>query len=280
MSYRQFCVPPVRLFRFRVERMRRPAQKTARGDLRPRRLDSRRAGAQNALLAGIPDREYGIIESNLEPFEFAQQAILYEPPAPLAFAYFPNRGLISLVVGTEDGKTVEAGMAGPEGVAGVAAAVGLTLSTLRYVVHIPGDGVRIKVGTLADSLKSTPHFQTALFRYAVVQGMQIAQTAACNRLHDVRERMARWLLMAADRVNSTSLPITHDFLANAVGTLRPSVSLAAEILQRKKLIRYCRGSIEILNRQKLEQSACECYRVVRQFNGLLQLPNRHSPILG
>jgi CRP-like cAMP-binding protein len=102
--------------------------------------------------------------------------------------------------------------------------------------------------------------------------MQIAQTAACNRLHDAGERLARWLLMAADRVDSSSLAITHDFLATMLGTDRPSVSLAAKILQRKKIIEYRRGTLEILNRRKLESSACECYKVIRQFNGVLQLP--------
>jgi CRP-like cAMP-binding protein len=111
-----------------------------------------------------------------------------------------------------------------------------------------------------------------LSRYAVVQGLQIAQTAGCNRLHDVGERLARWLLMAADRVGSNSLSITHDFLATMLGTDRPSVSVAAEILQRKKIIEYRRGALEILNRKKLEAYACECYRVIRQFNGVLRLP--------
>jgi CRP-like cAMP-binding protein len=139
-------------------------------------------------------------------------------------------------------------------------------------VQISGDGFRITVKTLQNLLESTPQLQMALSRYAVVQGMQIAQTAACNRLHDAGERLARWLLMAADRVDFSSLPITHDFLATMLGTDRPSVSLAAKILQRKKIIEYRRGTLEILNRRKLESSACECYKVIRQFNGVLQLP--------
>lgn len=111
----------------------------------------------------------------------------------------------------------------------------------------------------------------SLSRYAVVQGMQIAQTAACNRLHDAGQRLARWLLMAADRVDSHSLPITHEFLATTLGTDRPSISLAAKILQRKKIIQYRRGALEILSRKKLESSACECYKVIQQFNDVLHL---------
>jgi CRP-like cAMP-binding protein len=235
------------------------------------RNDTEETPLKNGILLAIPESEYSLIHPYLEHFQFCEQSVLHEPTQKLQFAYFPNRGLISLLVATEDGKTVEAGMVGSEGVAGVAAAVGLTVSPLRHVVQIPGDGFRIKVGMLQNRLKSAPQFQMALSRYAVVQGMQVAQTAACNRLHDVAERLARWLLMVADRVESRSLPITHDFIATSLGTDRPSVSLAAKVLQRRKTIQYHRGAIEILNRKKLEASACECYRVIRQFNGMLRL---------
>jgi len=220
----------------------------------------------------IPETEYRVVQSHLEPFKFRKHCTLHEPTQILEFAYFLNRGLISLLVATEDGKTVEAGMVGNEGVIGVAAAVGLTISPLRHVVQITGDGFRIRIGAFQRCLATTPHLQMVLSRYAVVQGMQIAQAVACNRLHDVGERLARWLLMAADRAGSSSLSITHDFLATMLGTDRPSVSVAAKILQRKKIIEYRRGTLEILNRKKLEASACECYKVIRQFNGVLRLP--------
>ncbi|MGB6482285.1 MAG: Crp/Fnr family transcriptional regulator [Candidatus Acidiferrales bacterium] len=252
--------------------MGRPAYPTDhRSSRSPEQTNTKETSLKNKILLAIPDLEYELIQSHLEPFQFRQQSVLHEPTQKLEFAYFPNHGLISLLVATEDGKTVEAGMVGSEGVAGVASAVGLTISPLRHVVQIPGDGFRIKVSALQNRLKFTPQLQMALSRYAVVQGMQVAQTAACNRLHEVGERLARWLLMAADRVDSNSLPITHDFLATSLGTDRPSVSLAAKILQRKKIIQYHRGVMEILSRKKLEASACECYKVIRQFNGMLRL---------
>jgi CRP-like cAMP-binding protein len=226
---------------------------------------------RNKILLSIPETEYRVVLPHLEPLQLRQRIILHEPAQKLEFAYFPNCGLISLLVATEDGKTVEVGMVGNEGVGGVAAAVGLTISPLRQLVQISGDAFRIKVRALQTCFQSTPQFQLALSRYAIIQGMQIAQTAACNRLHDAGERLARWLLMAADRIDSTSLPITHDFLATMLGTDRPSVSLAAKILQRKKVIQYRRGALEILSRKKLETSACECYKVIQQFNGVLQL---------
>jgi CRP-like cAMP-binding protein len=171
----------------------------------------------------------------------------------------------------EDGKTVEAAVVGNEGAAGIPSAVSLTRSPLREVVQIAGEGFRVKVSTLQDVLKSAPEFQMMLSRYAVIQGIQVAQTAACNRLHDVEQRLARWLLMAQDRVDGGSILITHDFLATMLGTDRPSVSLAAGILQRKKNIEYSRGAVKILSREKLEGSACECYGVIQQFNSEIGL---------
>ena len=142
---------------------------------------------------------------------------------------------------------------------------------MRAVVQITGDGFRVEVAALQYTLESTPHLQLLLSRYAVVQGMQVAQTAACNRLHDIKQRLARWLLMTQDRVDLESLPITHDFLATMLGTDRPSVSLAAGILQKKKAIEYTRGAVKIVNRKKLEDSACECYGITQQYNGQLGL---------
>lgn len=225
----------------------------------------------NKILLSIPDDEYRSIRPHLEFRSLPRHYSVHEPGKKLGFAYFLNSGLVSLVVATEDGKTVEAGLVGSEGMTGTPSAVGLRRSPLREVVQIPGDGFRVEVGALQSTLRSTPQLQIMLSRYAVLQGMQAAQIAACNRLHDVAERLARWLLMTQDRVDSASLFLTHDFLATMLGTDRPSVSLAAGILQRKQIIEYTRGAVRILNRKKLEGSACECYRVIQQFNGDLRL---------
>lgn len=220
----------------------------------------------NKILLSIPEDEFLAIGPHLEPIALPRHCILHEPSEKLNFVYFPNAGLLSLVVAMEDGKTVEAAVVGNEGAAGVPSAVCLTRSPLREVVQIAGEGFRVKVSTLQGVLKSAPEFQMRLSRYAVIQGIQVAQTAACNRLHDVEQRLARWLLMAQDRVDGGSILITHDFLATMLGTDRPSVSLAAGILQRKKHIEYTRGAVKILSRKKLEGSACECYGVIQQFN--------------
>jgi CRP-like cAMP-binding protein len=223
----------------------------------------------NIILLSTSDSDYRSLRPHLEYVNLPNHLVLHETGGKLEFAYFPNRGLISLVVVMKDGKTAEAGIVGNEGFTGTTAAVGLSMSPLRAVVQITGDGFRVEVGALQDTLESAPHFQLILSRYAVVLGMQVAQTAACNRLHDIEQRLARWLLMTRDRVDSGSLPITHDFLATMLGTDRPTVSLAAGVLQRKELIEYTRGAVKIVNRKKLEDAACECYGVIRQYDASL-----------
>ncbi len=225
----------------------------------------------NIILLSTSDSDYNSLRPHLEYVSLPSHLVLHDGGGKLEFAYFPNRGLVSLVVVMKDGRTAEAGIVGNEGFTGTPAAVGLSISPLQSIVQITGDGFRVEVGALQSTLEFTPHLQLMLSRYAIVQGMQVAQTAACNRLHDIKQRLARWLLMTQDRVDSKSLPITHDFLATMLGTDRPSVSSAAGILQSERLIEYTRGAVKIVNRNKLEVSACECYGVTQQYNGQLGL---------
>jgi CRP-like cAMP-binding protein len=223
----------------------------------------------NRILLAIPDTEYRSIRPHLEYLRLPHHRSLHEPHQKLRFVHFLNQGLISLVVEMKDGRTVEAGIVGNEGAAGIAAAVGLTRAPLREIVQIAGDGFRVRVVQFREALQSTPQLRNILGRYIMVMGMQVAQTAACNRLHLIEQRLARWLLMAQDQVHSGSLPITHDFLATMLGTDRPSLTVAAGVMQRLQLISYTRGSVKILERRKLENFACECYGIIRQYNGEL-----------
>jgi CRP-like cAMP-binding protein len=227
------------------------------------------AGKQvsNKILLSISDGDYSSLRPHLEYVNLPNHLILHEAGGKIEFAYFPNRGLISLVVVMKDGKTAEAGIVGNEGFTGTPAAVGLSRSPLQAVVQITGDGFRVEVEKLQTTLESAPQLQLMLNRYTVVRSMQVAQTSACNRLHDIEQRLARWLLMTQDRVDSESLPITHDFLATMLGTGRPSVSLAAGVLQRKQIIEYTRGAVKVVNRKRLEHSACECYAANQQYDG-------------
>jgi CRP-like cAMP-binding protein len=220
----------------------------------------------NRLLLAVPDKEFRLIRPHLEFLDMPHHLSLHQPHWPVRFAHFPNQGLISLVVELKDGRSVEAGLLGNEGASGMPAVLGLKRSPLREIVQIAGDGFRVPVDTLTELLPSTPALRGILSRYAAGLAMQVAQTAACNRLHKIEERLARWLLIARDRVDSGVVPITHDFLATMLGTDRPSVSLAAGVLQKKEIIAYTRGSVRILNRKKLEGFACECYALIKQYN--------------
>lgn len=220
---------------------------------------------QNEILLAMTPREFDVIRPHLQSVDLAAHRVLYEPPEKLKFIYFPNRGLISLVVVLKSGKTVEAGIVGREGASGTALSVGISSSALREVVQISGDGFRIKSAVFQELLSIAPDMRKPLNRYVVLLGMQVSQTAACNRVHDIDQRLARWLLMAEDSAASSTLKITHDFLATMLGTDRPSVTLAAGSLQKAGLIEYGRGAVRITNRPELEAFACECYAVIRNY---------------
>ena len=224
---------------------------------------------KNKILLAIPDNEFRALRPHLESLDLADHIVLHEPHQPLEFVHFLNDGLVSLVVVLSDGKTVEAGIVGNEGVIGIPVLAGLPRSPLQEITQISGSGVRVPAGALREVLASAPQLHRKLELYAVVLGLQLAQTAACNRLHGVEQRLARWLLMAQDRVDSPVLPITHDFLATMLGTDRPSVSLAAGLLQKNGLIEYNRGSVRIVNRDELRRVTCECYSVIQQYSSEL-----------
>jgi len=229
------------------------------------RTDTTNKRVENRVLLSIPDNEFWALRPHLELLDFDSHQILHEAHEVLHYAYFPNDGLLSLVVVFAEGKTVEAGIVGKEGVVGLPALAGLSRSPLREVVQITGGGLRIALSTLRELMATAPQLRYQLERFSVLLGLQVAQTAGCNRLHDVEQRLARWLLMAQDRVSTATLPITHDFLATMLGTDRPSVSLAAGVLQKAKVIEYNRGSVRIVNRAELERISCECYSVIQRY---------------
>ncbi len=225
----------------------------------------------NRILVLLPQPEYHTLRPLLTSIQLPQRASVYEPGEKLEFVYFPNRGLVSLIVAMKDGKTVEVAVVGKEGLVGTAAVVGLGRNPHRAIAHSAGEGLQVRIDALRTVLPTIPTFQYIVTRHAVVQGMQAAQSAACNRLHGTEQRIARWVLIMQDRTNEASLRITHDFLATRLGTDRPSVSLAAGLLQRKGAIKYSRGVIRIVDRQRLEECACECYEVIQQLNRPLDL---------
>jgi len=226
---------------------------------------------RNRILLATADNEYRVIRPDLRYIDLPHHLSLHEPTQSIEFVYFPNRGMVSQVVVTKDGRTVEVGVVGKEGYVGAGLAAGLNRSSVREIIQVAGDGFRIMANALERILRAAPQLQVLLNRHTGLQGMQVAQTAACNRLHDIEQRLSRWLLMTQDRVDSGVLPITHDFIATMMGTDRSTVSLAASVLQKKGIIEYIRGAVKIVNRRKLEKSACECYGVIQQFEDELGL---------
>jgi CRP-like cAMP-binding protein len=223
----------------------------------------------NSILLTIPDQEFESIRHDLQFAELPQGTVLYEPRERLELAYFLNSGMTSLVFNTNGGDSVEVGVVGNEGFTPIPVAAGLRRSPHQAVMQVGGEGFSMNVECLKSATESCPTLHAMLIRYAAIHGMQVAQTAGCNRLHDLEQRLSRWLLLTQDRVGSGLLRITHEFLAMMLGTDRPSVSLAAGALRKKRIIEYTHGSVKVLNRKGLENSACECYGLIQQFNAEL-----------
>lgn len=220
----------------------------------------------NFILLALPDEEFATVRSHLQYRDLPHYTILHEPRKKLEYAYFLNSGMASLVFKTNSGDSVEVGVIGKEGFTPIPAATGMRRSPHEVIMQVSGDGFSIGVDQLQEILETSPQLQNLLSRYATVHGLQTAQTAGCNRLHDLEQRLSRWLLLIQDRVGSGLLRITHDFLAMMLGTDRPSVSLAAGALRKKRIIEYSHGSVKVLNRKRLEGSACECYGLIQEFN--------------
>ena len=252
---------------FRIEMSGNNSQAVRAGE----RTNGEGKPVSNKVLLSTPDNEYRLLRPHMKYVDLPGHLSLHEPTESIEFVYFLNRGMVSQVVVTKDGQTVEVGVVGNEGYVGAGLAVGLSRSSIREVVQIAGDGFQMSGSRLERILQSAPRLQMLLGRHTGLQGMQVAKTAACNRLHDIQQRLSRWLLMTQDRVDMGALPITHDFIATMMGTDRSSVSVAASALQKKGIIQYVRGAVNVKNRRELEKSACECYAVIRQFEDDLGL---------
>jgi CRP-like cAMP-binding protein len=235
------------------------------------RSDAAGKAVSNIILLSLPDKEFNLLRPHLEPVDLPQYQILEEPGEKIDSAYFLNHGMVSLVALSGDGRSVEVGIVGKEGMVGMSLIAGLRRGTFRAILQMAGSGTRIRSEVFQDVLFRAPALRAELSRFALMHGMQVAQLAACNRLHEIEQRLSRWLLMCQDRMDSALLPLTHEFLAQMLGTGRPSVSLAAGALDSAGLIENLRGTVKILNRKSLEETACECYGVIQHFNGGLGL---------
>ena len=218
---------------------------------------------ENRLLAALPREEYQRLVPELHPVTFSLGDVVYESGARLDYIYFPTTSVVSLLYMMEDGSVAEAGLAGNDGVVGVALFLGGNTTPNRAVVQLAGGAIRMKAKVLQGEFSRGGALQLLLLRYTQALITQISQTAACNRLHSVEQRLCRWLLLCHDRAESNELLMTQEFISNMLGGRRESVTVAAGRLQDAGLIHYIRGRIKILDRKGLEAAVCECYGFVK-----------------
>jgi CRP-like cAMP-binding protein len=225
---------------------------------------------ENRLLAALPAAEYERIRALLRPVEFSLGEVVYEFAGQLDYVFFPTTSIISLLYTMENGTSAEMGLTGNDGVVGIALFMGGGTMPNRAVVQSAGGALRMKAKVLQDEFALGGKFQQLLLRYTQALITQISQTAVCNRLHSVEEQLCRWLLLSHDRLQTDELIMTQELIADMLGVRREGVTVAAGRLQDAGAISYVRGHIQILDRPKLEETVCECYRVVKEeFERLL-----------
>jgi CRP-like cAMP-binding protein len=229
--------------------------------------------SRNRLLAALPEDERQQLENALDIVSLGVKHSIAEPGKPFPHVYFPLSGVVSFVMELKDGDMVEIATVGNEGMVGIPVLLGAQESPTRVFFQVAGDAARMKADAFLQIMESLPALQSLLYRYAQVMMNQVAQTAACNHAHAIEQRMCRWLLMTHDRVGQDDFPLTQEFLAQMLGVRRPSVTVVAGMLQQAGLIRYSRGRMTIVDRERLEAASCECYGVVRrETERLLGMP--------
>jgi CRP-like cAMP-binding protein len=216
----------------------------------------------NRILDSVPQAEFGALRK-LERVSLRFGQILYDAGGKIRYVYFPINCLVSLLTAVDKRRTLEVGMVGNEGMAGMPFILGMGVSGVRALVQGAGDSFRMPSAPFRTEFDRNAPLRKALFRYTYALMAQISQTAACNRFHGADARLARWLLMTRDRVESDEFLLTHQFLAHMLGVRREGVTEAASALKQRKVIAYNRGKITILNLKKLQALSCPCYQTVR-----------------
>jgi CRP-like cAMP-binding protein len=227
-------------------------------------IPQKAADCRNLLLSLLPDQDYGSIIKHLELISTPLHFVVFERGKPINYAYFPCSGEHSILATMEDGSTAEVGTVGYEGFSTVDLLMGSDIATETTVCQIPGEAVRMPAARFRELTADDTPLRRILMRYLQAYLNQISQSVACNSLHGLEQRFARWILMSHDRVHQNEFELTQEYIASMLGVARPSVSLAARTFQQAGLIKYNRGVISVLDRRGLEEAACECYGVIRR----------------
>lgn len=225
----------------------------------------------NVLLAALHADDFERLERHMRVVPLAHQQVLADPGEELEHGYFPHSGAISLMAAMREGGYAEIATVGPEGVVGVEGMLGASVMPSRVFVQVAGVATRVPVRQLRATLEQSSTFRAMMYRYIRAQFIQVGQSVACNGLHSVEERFARWLLMAHDRARRDTFGLTQEILAEMLGVHRPSVTVVARTMQSAGIIKYSRGVITVTDRKGLEATSCECYAVVRRaFSDIMQ----------
>lgn len=222
------------------------------------------AGERNLLLRLLPDSEREAVDSVSEMVTIVAKETIFRRGEPIPYIHFPHDCVISLVTELEDGNSVEAMTVGCDGFAGLAAFHGVPSSRLTAIGQISGDSRRVTTQNFQRLLRDCEELKRVLHRYSQYVFETVSQSAACNRMHVIEQRCARWLLMSEDRVGRNHFDLTQEFLAEMLGVRRPGVTVAMGALEKAGLISHGRGRIAVTNRPGLEKASCECYRVIKE----------------
>lgn len=228
---------------------------------------------ENELLAALPSSEFERLLPRLERVVLPPFEILYDFDDEITHIYFPNRNaVVSTLCRTDEKVNVEVALCGNEGAAGLSGVFGVTSSPFQNLVQVPGTGSRLTLADAKQEFKLGGAFQDLLLRFTHSLLLQTSQTALCNRIHSDEERLARWLLLSNDRIESNQLPLPRELLAKLLGRNHSGVSVAASTLERAGLITYNGAELEIIEREKLETVACSCYWIVKRHAAKISTP--------
>jgi CRP-like cAMP-binding protein len=219
--------------------------------------------SNNSFLASLSAGDIAAIQAHIKPVKLEHKRVLFEQGNTIPMVYFPTSGVISIVVALSTGETVEAAMIGKEGAVGAAAALNDKIALSRAIVQMPGEGFACDAEMLREAALHSTSFLTKLIRHEQAVLAQAQQSAACLAAHQVEARLCRWLLRARDLAGTDTLLFTQEFLSEMLGVRRTSVTLVAHSLQKAGMIKYARGTVQVLNVEALQETACECYETVK-----------------